>query len=105
MLVIRRVEIHQVIRPPGGDAVKEFCSQVAVRIDDTDTPAGLNVLDDEVSQQRGFPSSCLPDDVAVMSPVGSTKPERLDASPDIACADVREIFIHVRLKLSRILSV
>ncbi len=61
--------------------MKEFLSEIAVRIDDGDTVPVVNVLDDEIAQQGGFSRSRLTDDVGVMPGVHLMDAQRDFAAP------------------------
>ena len=42
------IKINDVIRPPGGNAIQNVLSQIAVRINETNAMAQGNVLNEEV---------------------------------------------------------
>ncbi len=51
-LDIGRVDQHHVVNPVGGDDSQYLVNQIAVRVKDSDTVTILNVLPDQIQQQR-----------------------------------------------------
>lgn len=78
-LSIGRIEIDEVIRPVWRDVVQKLFGQIAMRINDGHAMPPVDVLDEEVAQQSGFPRSRDSDDVAVMPGI-----LRMDAKGDFA---------------------
>jgi hypothetical protein len=61
--------------------LKKIESEIAVRIDDTDTFTGFDILKDEIPQERSFPRARFSQHIHVLATVGRQKAESLDASP------------------------
>jgi hypothetical protein len=59
VIPIGRIEIDDIVGTPGRNMVKEVLGKIAMRIDDADPAAGLEVLDDEILQERGLARPCL----------------------------------------------
>src|SRR5258705_518973 len=69
MTQISRVEINHVIRAPTWDLAQHFHSQITVRIDQADTLARFNVLQDQVAKERTFARAGLPNDIRMVASV------------------------------------
>jgi hypothetical protein len=67
--------------------VQQVFRKVAMGIDDGHAVASMNVLDDEVSQQRGFSRSRLSDDVGVVPSVLQMQTKRNLTAPSKAMTD------------------
>jgi hypothetical protein len=67
---VRHIEVDKVVAAPFGHPCKRAFDQVAMRVDQRNAAALLQVLPEEGRKQRRFPSSGLPDHVHVMAPVG-----------------------------------
>jgi len=61
--------------------VKDVQGQIAVRVNDADTPPGLDVLKNEIAEQGGFSRACLSDDIDMLAALGDIKTERGLAAP------------------------
>src|SRR5258706_16162762 len=87
------------IGAPRRDVVEQVLGEVAVRVDDAHALTGLDVLKDEVSEQRGFARARLADHVEVLAAIGTFKKEGLGSSPVISRADVNGmvfiVIVHV----------
>ena len=66
---VARVEVQHVARPRLRDRVQNLPGEVSMRIKETHTSPGIEVLEDEVPKQGALPRASLPDDVQVLRPV------------------------------------
>ena len=55
--------------------------QVPVRVNDANAAPGLDVLQNQVAEQRGFAGAGLPDDIDVLAAGGDINSERNFAAP------------------------
>ena len=51
---IGRIEIHHILDPMARNMVEKVIRQIAVRINDADTPSGLDVLKNQIAEQGRF---------------------------------------------------
>jgi hypothetical protein len=49
--------------------IQKINSQIAVWIDYSNSPAGFDVLEDQIAEQGCFASAALADSIEVMSPI------------------------------------
>ena len=66
---IGRVEVQDLSRPVSGDRVQDLPGEVSMRIKETHTSPGIEVLEDEVPEEGALAESRLPDDIQVLRPV------------------------------------
>src|SRR5438045_32285 len=76
MFKICGVEVDNIVCSPRWNVFENFFGQIAVRIDETDTFASHDVLDDEVSKKRRLACTCFPDRVEVLPPIDALKTKR-----------------------------
>src|SRR5258708_39489563 len=57
------VEYDCIVRAIFGTAFDHGCRQIAVNVDDGQSPAGNHVLVDEIQEKRGFAGPCRADDI------------------------------------------
>jgi hypothetical protein len=93
-ILIGGVKIHNVIRSPGWNVIKNFFGEIAVRIDDRDAFTRLNVLENQIAEQRRFSGARFPNHVNVMAPICTPKTEGFGASPNLPVADIYKMFAH-----------
>ena len=93
---VARIEIHQMIRPLRRDVVQKFFGQVAVRVNDTNTVAQRDVLQNQIPQQGGFSSAGFADDIEVLPFVHGGNAKGLGFAPAglLANNDVGVLMIH-----------
>src|SRR5579859_7035642 len=70
---IGRIEIGHVFDTSAWNVIKDFSSQIAVRVNDADTVARLDVLENQVAKQRCLTSAGFSNGVEVMSPIFGKK--------------------------------
>jgi hypothetical protein len=80
---IARIEIYQVIGPPGRNVVQQLFGQVAVGVNDANSMSKGDVLDDQVPQERRFARTGFPNDVDVLPLVGGRYAKRLRLPPAV----------------------
>src|SRR5438067_1571393 len=68
--------------------IEKIVGEIAVRVDDPDTVTAVDVLEDEIAQERGLPGPGFADAVDVLPSIGTTKTEEFFSTPKIAHADV-----------------
>jgi hypothetical protein len=86
-LEVPRVEIYQVIGPPGRDVVQQFLGQITVGVNDAYAVPKSDVLDDQVPQERSLAGTCFADDVYVLALVRGGYAETLGIAPALALPD------------------
>src|SRR5882724_13165228 len=69
-VLCRWVEIYHFVGSPRWNVVKDVQGQIAVRVNDADTPPGLDVLKNEIAEQGGFSRACLSDDIDMLAALG-----------------------------------
>ena len=77
--------------------VKDFVLQIAVRIDDADAAAGVDVLDDDVLERGRFPNAGLADDEHVVHAIEFGQCELFFAGVTEDGTDEGEIRIEVKV--------
>lgn len=65
---IARIEDDNIPHTPRRDALQGLIHQLPMRIADAHTPAGLDILTDEVEKKRGFSRASLPHNVCMEAP-------------------------------------
>lgn len=80
---IRRVEVDDILYPALRHRIQDILGQVTVRVNQGQSVSISYVGDDHVFDQGGFPSTSLPNDVDMASPVLLLDPESLSDIPVI----------------------
>jgi hypothetical protein len=93
MFKVTWVEIDSLLSSGWRDVKKKVFSQIAVRIDEADSMALLNELEDEIAKERCFSRTRLPDDVGVIAGISQLETERHLAAPRLPHSDVK-VIIH-----------
>lgn len=76
MLVVVRIEVHDILRSGARDGIKKLRGKVTVGIDESHPSTGANVLGQNVFEQRALPGAGLADDIGVVAPVNRGEGER-----------------------------
>lgn len=71
------IEVQHLSRPLRGDRVQDLAGEVSMRIKETHTSPGVEVLDNEIPKQGALAESRLPDDVEVLRSVLGVKQNKL----------------------------
>ena len=67
---IGNIEVNEIRLALIGYGRKQPLDEIAMRIEQRQAPAALNILPGQILQQRGLSGSSLADDVRVRAPVG-----------------------------------
>jgi hypothetical protein len=93
---VGRIEVHHIIGAVRGNVVQQIGGKVAMGIDDRDAFTGLDILKDQIPQQRCLAGAGFAKDIQVMASVSTRKSKRLIASPAKTCSDVNEMIpLHI----------
>ena len=84
---IGRVKIHHIVGSPGRNLIENVFGQVAVGINDPDTMAVFNVLENEITEERCLARATLADAIDVLTTIGRKEPEWNHLSPRLPAAD------------------
>src|SRR5581483_2510837 len=76
-----RVEIHDLARPVCWNVIQNVQCEVSVGVDDPHTSTILDVLQNEIAKQCGFPSTRLPNHIGMLAPRGDINTKRDVAAP------------------------
>lgn len=74
--------------------LQQFLGQIAVRVDESNTVAGGDVLHDEVAEQGRFANAGLADDVNVLAAVGSRNAKEPALAPHFTFPDDDSVVVH-----------
>ena len=99
---IKRREIDDVFDALVRDEVEEFLGGRAVRVDECDALAVLNVLDSHVFEQRGFTHTRLADDINVFAAVKSANAEHFAFSARVRRRKIRDTAVIILMAGSHI---
>ena len=66
---VARVEVQDLSRPRLRNPIQNFPGEVSMRIKETHTSPGVEILEDEISEERALAEARLPDDIQVLRPV------------------------------------
>ncbi len=80
---VARIEIYQMIGPPGRNVVQQFLGQIAVGVNDPDSMSKGDVLDDQVPQEGGLAGTGFSDDVDVLALIRGRYAKRLRLPPAV----------------------
>lgn len=83
--------IHEVGPARLGDAAYEVLDSVPVRVEEGDAVPALEVLPDQVLEERRFAGARLPNDVQVRHPVPRMDSEGLDTVPPLRPAEEEKL--------------
>ena len=95
------VEIHQVVGTIRRDVSEDLLGEIAVRVDESDAVAKVNVLKKQIPQQRRFARAGLPDDVDMLALVSRGNAKRQRIPPSVALPDDNVWFVVHGSKTSR----
>lgn len=94
VVVVGRVEVHDMVGAGGWDAIKDVTGEVSMRVNQPDTMAFLNILHDEITDEGGFAGAGLADDVHMLTADSGGEAEGLlDAAPPLSLTDVCKVLV------------
>ena len=88
VLEIRRVEVDDVLRPSPWDELKQLRGEVAVRVDEANAMAGVDVLHQKVPKKRGLAGAGFADHVDVVAAVGGANAKTLPLAAEVGLPEI-----------------
>ncbi len=82
MVAVGRVEVDEVVAPLRRNVLEDLAGEIAMRVEERTAPAGMDVLEDEVFEERRLPRAGLADGVGVAQPVGGGQRNRRATAVD-----------------------
>src|SRR5262245_53949522 len=91
MLAVGWIEIHNIFRPPARYHIQETFRQIAVRVYDTNTVTGSDVLHDQVLEERCLTRSGFADDIQMAAAILSLNTKGAFLSPNPTRPNIRSV--------------
>src|SRR5581483_7232094 len=85
------IEIDDIVGTGWGNMIQQLFGEIAVRIDDADTFAGTNVLENQIAKQSRLAASGFAEAVHVVAAVSARKTERLISAPHVSLTDIDDV--------------